>query len=278
MKRIRRTIFNNFALAMLALLVVAPLFAAPQTPDEIKKEQELIENTQKVADGSLALNGVTNDTWLIATWEFVRDHALKFWDWLSTRVHNVLYDDFLVDQFSPIALLVLIVVLSVMFLSGCWAASIAQSRRHPRMPFFFLGFFTFFIGPAHLLFNLDIKGEKEMLERLAQEAAAKRAEKEAREQREQAALADKGKVEAPAVSENGVVWDEKYFSSIQRKADGTPDGPWEVTYNGIHVRVLEILEVLPALVAVRLVNPEGAELKGRIPYAKITQWDRALPS
>ena len=113
-----------------------------------------------------------------------------------------------------------------------------------------------------------------MLERLAQEAAAKKAEKEERERLQMQGQKEKG-FEAPVVSSEGVAWNQNYFNSIQRRPDGTPDGPWEVTYNNVHVRVLEILEVLPNLVAVRLVNQEGHEMRGRIPFAKIEQWDRA---
>ncbi|MBP5300493.1 MAG: hypothetical protein J6Y80_03715 [Victivallales bacterium] len=276
-----RTIRERIALAgflLFAALMTSTLLAAPQTKGEIQKEQELIENTKQVAEGKLAMKGPMHDEWLVAAWNYTKEHAIAAWDWLSTHVHNVLFEDFKIDEISPLALAILIVILATMFLSGCWAASIAQSRRHPRLPAFFLGFFTFFAGPAYLLYNMDIKGEKELLEKLAQEAAVKRAEEEERERRKQDALTEKGKLETPAVSQYGVTWDEKYFNSIQRKADGTPDGPWMVTYNGVQVKVLEIIEVLPTLVAVRLINQEGHELRGRIPYARITQWDRTLPT
>lgn len=262
----------------LALALLLPMFAIPLMADsasETQKEKELLENTKEVAEGKLSMKGPMHDEWLVAAWQFTKKHTLAAWEWLVTHVNNVLDEDFQIHETSLVATIILILVLTAMFLSGAWAASIAQSRRHPRLPFFLLGFFTFFVGPAMLLYNLDIKGEKEMLERLAEESAAKKAEAEERERRVKEGLAEKGEIQEPAVSADGVVWDQNYFNSIQRKEDGTPDGPWNVAYNGIHVKVLEILEVLPNVVAVRLVNQEGVELKGRIPFAKIEQWDRA---
>ena len=266
---------RHLNLLLLALLIALPIFTSPllaASQEDAKQAQEL-QNTQDIADGKLALNGPTSDTWLIAAWEFVRDNTVKCWDWLSTHVHNVLTEDFMAQDMNFTVAIVLLVRLTIMILSGAWAASIAQSRRHPRVKFFFFGFCTFFIGPYRMLLNLDIKGEKEALARLAEEAAAKKAEAEERARKEQEGQIEKG-VQPPAVSDAGIVWDQNYFNSIQRKADGTPDGPWEVTYNGIHVRVLEILEVLPNLVAVRLINQEGNELRGRIPFARIEQWNR----
>ncbi|MBQ4479198.1 MAG: hypothetical protein IJJ33_18090 [Victivallales bacterium] len=271
-----KTTHRHHNLLLLVLLIALPLFTTPliaNNQEDAKKAQEL-QNTEDVAEGKLALNGPTSDTWLIAAWEFVRDNTVKCWTWLSTHVHDVLTEDFVVQDMKISAAIVLLVVLTTMTLSGAWAASIAQSRRHPRIKFFFYGFVTFFVGPYKMLLNLDIKGEKEALERLANEAAAKRAAAEERALKEREAQIAMGE-QPPAVSETGVVWNENYFNSIQRKADGTPDGPWEVTYNGVHVKVLEILEVLPTVVAVRLVNQEGHEMRGRIPFAKIEQWDRS---
>ena len=267
MQSFSRHSFLSFFLALAILLpgVVTPLCAAGNE----NKEGESPELLDKTID---AVNP-SSDTWLVAAWEFVRDHTLKAWNWLATHVHNVLTEDFKVLDTSIPVSIVLLVLLTLMMLSGAWGASIAQARRHPRVKFFAFGFFTFFAGPAWLLMNLDIKGEKEMLERLAKEAAAKKAEAEERERLQKEGQIEKG-YEAPAVSNDGVVWNEEYFKSIQRKADGTPDGPWDVTYNNVHVQVLEILEVLPNLVSVRLVNQEGHEMRGRIPFARIEKWDR----
>ena len=261
-----------FVILLFLPLLVTPLRAATQ--DEAQKEQELLDNTREVAEGKLSMKGPMHDEWLVSAWNFTKEHTLSAWDWLTTHVKNVLTDDFQVSEASAISVVILIAILTLMFLSGAWAASIAQTRRHPRVKFFWVGFFSFFVGPAYLLYHMDIKGEKERLARLAEEAAVKKAEAEERARREQMGKTEKGE-QPPAVSTEGIVWDQNYFNSIQRKEDGTPDGPWEVTYNGVHVKVLEILEVLPTVVAVRLINQEGHELRGRIPFAKIEQWDRS---
>lgn len=272
MKSLTRQTTARIALAILLLLPTLAIPMMADTQSEAQKEKELLENTQKVADGELSMKGPMHDEWLVAAWNFTKEHTIAAWNWLRTHVNNVLTEDFRIGETSLSSSIILIVILTIMFFSGAWGASIAQTRRHPRLPFFFIGFFTFFIGPVYLLYNMDIKGEKERLEKLAEEAAIKKAEAEERKRREQMGKSEKGE-QPPAVSETGITWDQNYFNSIQRKADGTPDGPWEVTYNGVHVKVLEILEVLPNLVAVRLINQEGNELRGRIPFAKIEQWD-----
>ncbi len=219
-------------------------------------------------------NPLTGDTWLIALWEKIRDAAKGAWEWISTHVHGMLIEDLQLPQANLLPLAILLAVLSLMLASGAWAASIAQMRRHKGLPFFFLGFFTFFLGPAKLLYSLEIKGEKEQKEMFAQAAAQKRAEEEARARMEAEQARERGE-EAPAVSQEGVVWDQHYFSSIQRRPDGTPAGPWHVAYNGVKVTVTEILEPLPECVQVKMINAEGAPLVGRIPYARLEAWEDA---
>ncbi len=217
-------------------------------------------------------NPITGDTWLISLWEKVRDGAKAAWNWLSTHVHGMLVEDLQLPQANLTLLAIALLVLSLMLASGAWAASIALMRRHKGLPFFFLGFFTFFLGPARLLYGLEIKGEKEQKERFAQAAAQRRAEEAERARKEAEQARERGQ-ESPAVSQEGVVWDQAYFASIQRKEDGTPAGPWHVAYNGVTVTVTEILEPLPECVQVKMVNAEGAPLVGRIPYARLEAWD-----
>lgn len=234
----------------------------------------LAQTAQKAQEEAPKDNPLTGDTWLIALWEKIRDAAKATWEWLSTHVHGMLVEDLQLPQANILLLVVVLVVLSLMLASGAWAASIAQMRRHKGLPFFFLGFFTFFVGPAKLLYSLEIKGEKEQKEMFAKAAAQKRAEEEERARKEAEQARERGE-EAPAVSQEGVVWDQSYFASIQRKADGTPAGPWVVAYNGVRVTVTEILETLPECVQVKMINAEGAPLVGRIPYARLEAWEDA---
>ena len=213
------------------------------------------------------------DAWIAAAWAKICELAKAFWEWFSNWIHEMLFIDLGLSEATPGAIITLLVVLAVMIASGAWAASVAQMRRHPTLPFFALGFFTFFIGPACLLYNLSIKGEDERKARFAEEAARKREEEAARAERDLAQAKERGKVEDPAVSPDGIVWDQNYFSSIQRKEDGTPNGPWAVAYNGIEITVTEIIEILPDFLQVRLINLEGMPMVSRIPYSKIEKWE-----
>ncbi len=150
---------------------------------------------------------------------------------------------------------------------------VAQMRRHNKWRFFWAGFFTFFIMPVYLLLKLDIKGERERLARMAEEAEKKREAKAEQARKEAEIKAEQG-VEAPAVSEEGVVWNREYFTKIARLSDGTPDGPWDVCYNGVAVRVLQIIDPQDEFVQVRLLNQENKTMNGRIPYARIEKWDK----
>lgn len=221
---------------------------------------------------SEAGNPVTGDTWLLAAWDKICGWAKAAWEWLSTNVHTMLIQDMGMGDANLVALFVMLAIITVMLASGAWAASIAQMRRHNGLPYFFLGLFTFFVGPISLLFTLEIKGEKEQLERFAQDAAKKRAEEEERKQKEAMQARERGQ-EAPAVSSEGVVWNKDYFASIQRKEDGSPNGPWKATYNGVTVRVEEILEALDECIQARIVNQEGVVIVGRIPYSRLQEWE-----
>lgn len=217
-------------------------------------------------------NPLTGDTWLLAAWDKICGWAKAAWEWLSTNVHTMLIQDMGMGDANLVALLVMLAIITVMLASGAWAASIAQMRRHNGLPYFFLGLVTFFVGPVYLLFTLEIKGEKEQLERFAQDAAKKRAEEEERKQKEAMQARERGQ-EVPAVSAEGVVWNKDYFASIQRKDDGSPNGPWKATYNGVTVRVEEILDALDECLQARIVNQEGATITGRIPYSRLQAWE-----
>ena len=223
-------------------------------------------------------NPVTGDTWLIAAWNWLCDLLRQIASAGNEFACRILYDELGVKQLSPTAVIVMLVILTLAILSGCWAAGIAQMRRHNRWLFFFFGCVTFFIGPAILLFKLDIKGEKELQATLAAAAAAKAEEEKRKQELLAEARAEHGEAPTEQVAADGTVWNQDYFHSIMRKPDGTPAGPWKARYNDIDVTVLEIIEPLEAFVQVRMINLEGKEIVGRIPYARLEEWKPAPES
>lgn len=265
MKHLRK-FTSILAISALLFCITAPALSA-------KSEDELLKATEEIASGKKALNGPSGDTWLLAVWDWISTKAVAAWEWLYNNCHAILFAELKVTETNWVVAVILLAVLSLMILSGCLAASTAQMRRHPKTRYFFFGFFTFFVGPVWLMLNLDILGEDERKAKIAEEAAMARAEKAERERKELEQAKKSGQVFEPAVSETGVVWNQEYFRSIQRLEDGTPAGPWTVTYNSITVKVIEIIEPLAEFVHVRFINMEGHELKGRIPYHRITQWD-----
>jgi len=78
----------------------------------------------------------------------------------------------------------MVIALALTFLLGsaCWAASIAQARRHPIWLHFTLGLLLPWVYPLVILFAMNIKGEKEMRAKLEAEQRAKE-EREAERQR-----------------------------------------------------------------------------------------------
>lgn len=230
----------------------------------------LAQSAPSSEDGD-AMNPLAGDTWLWAAWAKICECAKSFWEWLSGTVNTMLFEDLGLLDANITALIIIMVVLTIMLASGAWGASIAMMRRHSAPKFFLYGFFTFFIGPAHLLYSLSIKGEQEQKEMFARDAEMKRAEQAERAAKEAMQAKERGK-EAPAVSSEGITFDQDYFNSIQRNEDGTPAGPWRVAYNGIEITVTEIVEVLPECVQVRMINLEGNPMVGRIPYSRIEKW------
>ena len=254
----------------LAAFLVAALLALPLPLLAAKKL------TEEEAREKYGLHATVKDEWAVAAWEWTRDHVVAGYEWSREKICGMLYDDMGVDGANQVSLFWPACVALLMLLSGCWAASIAQMRRHNRLLFFLLGFFTFFVGPAILLFKLDIKGEKELLARIAAEAAEKRAEAAAKAALEEQQAIASGQQVQPNVSEEGEVWDKAFFERIAHRADGTPAGPWEAVYNnGIKAHVIQILEAQDTFVQVRYVNMAGTEMVGRIPLARLESWKDA---
>lgn len=231
--------------------------------------------------GNEEMNPLTGDTWLIAAWGKICTLAKNAWEWFRDHVQKMLIEDLGLgeaDSGTVVVMLVVLFILTLMLASGAWAASIAQMRRHPAPKFFLFGFFTFFIGPAHLLYSLDIKGEEEQKAAFAAAAAQKRAEAATRAKLEEEQALARGKKQVAAVSTDGIVWNKDYFISIQRKEDGTHAGPWAVQFNNIPVTVLKIIEVFDENVQVQMLNLEGVKTMGRIPFARIQKWEAIDPA
>ena len=62
-------------------------------------------------------------------------------------------------EFNPVYGGAMLLVFTVMLGSGCWAASIALSRRHSGWLHFLLGFFLPGLYPVVILFAMNLKGE-----------------------------------------------------------------------------------------------------------------------
>ncbi len=259
------TAHGRLMVALMAVLLTLPL---PQAAAKKLTEEE--------AQEKYGLHATVKDEWAIAAWEWVRDHAVAAYDWTKEKICGMLFDDMGVDGADQVGLAWPAFIGLLMLLSACWAASIAQMRRHNRLVFFIVGFFTFFIGPAILLFTLDIRGEKELKARIADEAAEKRAAAAAKAALEEQQALASGQQVQPKVSEEGDVWDKAYFERIAYKADGSPAGPWDAVYNGgIEAHVLQILEAQDTFVQVRYVKMAGKEMVGRIPLGKLESWKDA---
>lgn len=259
-------------LAFAAALLLTPPGSLAASPSA--QEEENLRKTQEIAEGKMALNGPSGDTWILAGWDWTKKKATSFGKWCWKEGKEIFCEDLAVTETKPCVLAAILGVAALCLLSGGWNASIAQMRRHPKWKFFFAGLFSFFTLPLYNLFSLDIAGERERLQRLA-EAAAEKRELEAEQKRKEAMVQQERGAQEPKVSADGTVWDQSYFRSIARLADGTPDGPWNVRYNGVEVQVLQIIDPQPEFVQARIVNQEGAAMNGRIPYSRIEKWERA---
>lgn len=172
---------------------------------------------------------------------------------------------------DPGLTLVLALLLTFLLGSACWAASIAQARRHSVWLHFTAGLLLPWLYPFVILFAMGIKGEKEML---AKREAAKRAKEEREAERQRNIALSAPPVEEPE-ADAGIVWKRNYFERIARDRDGKPAGPWNVQFNGVVIRVIRILEAQDELVLVEQSDARGQTSRLRIPYAKIEAWQNA---
>ena len=251
---------------LLSLSLLLPAFTSSAKPmsDEEAKEK-------------YGLHATMRDEWAIAAWEWTRDHAVMAYEWTRDQIQGMLFEDMDVENADQVGTAGPALLGFLVLFSACWGASIAQMRRHDRLPFFLLGAVAPIVAPAVMLFKLDIKGEKELLARFAQEAEEKRAAAAAKARLEEEQAIATGQIVQPRSSSEGVVWNRQYFESIAYKPDGTPAGPWDAVYNGgIKAHVLAIMEVQDTFVQVRYVNMAGKEMVGRIPIARLEGWEDSV--
>lgn len=174
-------------------------------------------------------------------------------------------------EVDPLLMVILLVGLTGWLFSGCWASSIASSRRHSALAHFVLGLCVPYAYPLFILFAMDIKGAKA---REQKQQAAKAKEAAAAEERQRVAeLVGRDVLAEPETAEPAAEkrFDAAYFERIARDEQGNPTGPWRITFGGNEVKVLRILEPLPDVVSVEIETREGGRAKFRIPYGRITE-------
>lgn len=147
--------------------------------------------------------------------------------------------------------------------SAFWAASIATARRHKPALHFLLGLVLPWIYPIYILFKLDIPGVWEFSKN--KKDVKKNVEENAPKHELQ-------------IDENGQYIFEQsqlYFQKIARNADGQPDGPWDCVFNNNEIVVTEIIDALPEALNVAFYDASSTDVrKMRIPYARITSWQK----
>ncbi len=172
---------------------------------------------------------------------------------------------------DPGMAMVIALVLTFLLGSACWAASIAQARRHSIWLHFTLGLLLPWVYPLVILFAMNIKGEKEMIAKLE----AKKREQEEREAERQRNIDLLNPPEEEPEPDASIVWKRSYFERIARDREGKPAGPWDVQFNGVVLRIVRIIEAQDELVVVEQLDARGQISRLRIPYAKIEAWQNA---
>ncbi|OGV67503.1 MAG: hypothetical protein A3K19_08780 [Lentisphaerae bacterium RIFOXYB12_FULL_65_16] len=158
----------------------------------------------------------------------------------------------------------IVIILTFMVGSGCWAGAIAEARRHFMKRHFILGFFIPGVYPIFILFAMDVKGAKER----------EQAWKEKQEKEEQEAAARRLNEEGTATGQKAAAekseFDLAYFKRISLDKDGNPTGPWCITFGDTEATAQRIVEALPNAVVIQTQAEDGTNQTIRIPYAKIT--------
>jgi hypothetical protein len=170
-------------------------------------------------------------------------------------------------------IVVLLGGMTAWLVSGCWASSIASSRRHSPLLSFVLGLGVPYVYPVIILFAMDIRGAKERRkkqdEAKAKDAAAQDERRHVAELVGREMLVDDAETDEELTP--ACVFDAAYFERIARDEQGNQNGPWRVIFGGTEVKVLRIVEPLAEVVSVEIETRDGGQAKFRIPYARITE-------
>ncbi len=209
---------------------------------------------------------IEKESWLRAVWAFVLWLGDKFVSIAQFCLEKLLAEDV---SFNFPAAFLLLLLTTILIGSGCWAASIASSRRYSGWLHFLPGFFLPGIYPLVIMFVMGLSGERLRKKKMVAERLAR--EKEEAEKRRvlelQGAEQQEASVEASESSFN-----LRYFERIARDTDGNKAGPWKVVFSGVDIVVQEILDVQADFVLVEMTGREGQTEKLRIPYSKIEFW------
>ena len=115
---------------------------------------------------------------------------------------------------DPFLLAAILIVLTVWYGSGAWAASIAGSRRHSGLLHFILGAMLPVVYPVVILFAMDVKGARERAEELRLAEEKTKAEEE--EKRRIAEMLGRQAAPEPGTEATAeVVFDAAYFERIE---------------------------------------------------------------
>lgn len=210
---------------------------------------------------------IEKESWLRAVWAFVLWLCDRFVAIAEFCLHKLLAEEV---SFNFPAAVVLLLVTTTMIGSGCWAASIASSRRHSGWLHFLLGAFLPGIYPLLIMFAMGLKGERQRKKKMAAERLAR--EKEEAERRRVLELQGLQEQAEQKKEEPEDAFNAHYFEKIARDADGNKAGPWKVAFAGSDIVVQEILDVQEDFVLVEMSGREDKSEKIRIPYSKIESW------
>jgi len=171
---------------------------------------------------------------------------------------------------------ILLIVVTVALMSGCWASSIAETRLHSPKFHFFIGLLLPLVYPLVILFAMpaDLPGTA-----LASEEP-KPWEDEPAPQKA-AAGASPAEGGAPGTPESAEDDEDEfnpgYFRRIARDADGNFVGSWKITTDAQTFIADRILESLPNVVVIETssLGRQNKPQRLRIPYSKIVSCVRA---